>query len=149
MTTKKKKRLKEASRPYPRENQDDYPGRQTLQYNRSNGTQRKLRNPSRAGLDMDALGKDSDDMNGLPVWNNEGEELLYITNLDSGLSQEQFTRILRKFLTPEEFDILSGCPFEMQIADEEEAWDADVAINHLSLKEYISELKQWARQALS
>lgn len=81
---------------------------------------------------------------GLQVYNKEGTELAVITNLAGNTSQSQFDQILRRYFSANELDRLLDMPSECQVVPDSEWQEAmDLDICHYTLKEYISQLKQW------
>lgn len=57
---------------------------------------------------------------GLPVWSNEGEQIVFITNLDPTMSQEDFFELLNKSLSPEASEIAADIPNEGIIVTKKE-----------------------------
>lgn len=87
---------------------------------------------------------------GVPVWTDEGEQILYITDLPASTTTDELVAILRRYIKSEAvWDAIDDTPYEATVvdtvayADEISRHHASGHISSTTIREYVSGLKSF------
>lgn len=89
--------------------------------------------------------------NGLPIYDMEGEMLIFLQNVPDTLSQKQFDRLVSRYFSKHELEILRNIPFCLQVITNGDEFINAMGLptEYYTMQEYVAELKEFLRQNFS